>query len=397
MDASLIERAEAIAPWVIELRRELHRHPELMYEEVKTSALVRRTLDELGVSYRYPLAETGVLAQIGSGDGPCVALRADMDALPVSEEADVPFASEVPGKMHACGHDCHTAMLLGAARLLKEREDELGGVVKLLFQPAEEGGAGGRRMREEGALADPPVERIFGLHVWPLLPTGMAGSRAGCLLAATASLRIVIHGKGGHAALPHLCVDPVMTAGKVLVELQSLVARELDPLSPGVVSVTAVHGGEAYNVIPEQVELRGTLRALDAETMALLRERVTAIATAVCEANRCRAEVDFPGNSYPPTTNAPEAWALARRVAGELLGPEQVVEMPPIMGGEDFAFYLEEVPGCFVALGSRNEAIGAVEMCHHPRFKVDEAALARGVALHVALASEAIRELRAAR
>lgn len=391
---SCLREAREIRDWIVRTRRELHRFPELMYEEVRTSQLVRKTLDELGIRYRYPLAETGVVATLGDGRGPCVALRADMDALPIHEETDVSFRSEHDGKMHACGHDCHTAMLLGAARLLKARESEIRGTVKLIFQPAEEGGAGGRRMRDEGALLDPPVQRIFGLHVWPLLPTGMLGSRAGVFLAAAGEMEITVRGKGGHAAMPHLTIDPVSVAAKLVTELQTIVARELDPLNSGVVSITSVHGGEAYNVIPEVVCLRGTVRALTMDNLLFIQQRVREIAAQVGAAHRCLVETAFPGNDYPPTVNDAECWNVARRLAAELTSPQHVAELAPVMGGEDFAFYTEEVPGCFVALGVRNEAQGAVYSVHHPKFKVDEDALPLGTALHVAFALKSLDDLR---
>ena len=242
--------AKKISDWIIDIRRELHKHPELMYEEVKTSALVRRELDNLGITYQSPIAKTGVLASIGNGNGPCVALRADMDALPIHEETDIPFKSKIDGKMHACGHDCHTAMLLGAAKILKSKENEFNGTIKLFFQPAEEGGAGGKLMREEGALENPTVERIFGLHVWPQMPTGQIGSREGTFLAATTFLDLTIKGVGGHAAVPHLTKDPVLTSAQIITNLQSIISRELDPLDSGVVSISAIQGGQAANVIP---------------------------------------------------------------------------------------------------------------------------------------------------
>jgi IAA-amino acid hydrolase len=390
----VLYEAHEIRDWIVQRRRQLHRHPELMYEEVQSSQLVRDTLDELGIPYRYPLAETGVLATLGGGDGPCVALRADMDALPIHEEADVPFRSETDGKMHACGHDCHTAMLLGAARLLKEHEAEIPGTVKLLFQPAEEGGAGGRRMREEGALQDPRVERIFGLHVWPQLPTGSIGAREGMFLAASGVFQITVRGVGGHAAMPHLTVDPVATAAKLINELQTLVSRETDPLDSAVVSITAIHGGQAHNVIPEVVEMKGTIRGLTMTMLQHLQTRIREVAGHVASANRCEVEVEFPGNDYPPTINDGESWKLAKKVGGDLLGASEVHEMPPVMGGEDFAFYTEQVPGCFVGLGVRNEDQGAVHYVHHPKFKVDEDALPLGAALHVGLAFGSLIELR---
>ncbi len=385
--------ALAIHTWVTQLRRQLHRFPEVKYEEVKTSQLVRQTLDQLGIAFRYPLAETGVLATLGNGNGPCVALRADMDALPIHEEADVSFRSEIAGKMHACGHDCHTAMLLGAARLLKEREADIQGTVKLIFQPAEEGGAGGQRMRDEGALENPVVERIFGLHVWPQLPVGSFGSRAGVFLAAAGAVEITIHGRGGHAAMPHLTVDPVVVAAKIVTELQTIVSRELDPLNSGVVTISTIHGGEAYNVIPETVHLSGTIRALSMETLQQMQQRVREITAAVATAHRCEASTTFPNIDYPPTVNDARCWSVAKQLAIELTDEVRVQELPPTMGGEDFAFYTEQVPGCFVAIGVRNEEQGVIYSVHHPKFKIDEDALPLGVALHVAFAMKSLEEL----
>jgi IAA-amino acid hydrolase len=390
---TLLDEAQSHREWIAGIRRELHRIPELGYQEVKTSQLIRRTLDELGIPYRHPIAGTGVLATLGDGAGPCVALRADMDALPICEQADVPFRSSIDGKMHACGHDCHVSMLLGAARVLKRRENELHGTVKLLFQPAEEGGAGGLRMCQEGALEAPKVERIFGLHVWPSLPTRSIGSRTGTLLASAGSVAITISGKGGHAAMPHMTADPVVTAAKVICELQTIVSRELDPLESGVVSITTMHGGEAFNVIPPAVKLTGTIRSLTAKGMAFLEERVRAISTHIAAANRCEARFEFM-DAYPPTVNDGHCWQLAQTLGRALFGEGSVQELMPVMGGEDFAYYTERIPGCFVALGVRNESQGAVHSVHHPMFKADEDALPLGAALHAAFAISSLEELK---
>ena len=387
-------QAEEIRDWMIDLRRELHQFPELMYEEVKTSARVRRTLDELGIVYRYPVAQTGVVASIGRGDGPCVALRADMDALPIHEQTNVEFRSRNDGKMHACGHDCHTAMLLGAAKILKQNESQVGGTVKLLFQPAEEGGAGGKRMRDEGVLENPAVQRIFGLHVWPQLPTGALGARPGVCLAAAGWVEITVRGKGGHAAMPHLAVDTVLTSAQIITNLQSVISREIDPLDSGVISITMVHGGDAYNVIPETVHLRGTIRSLSLAGLQQIQQRVREVAAQIAQAHRCEAVVEFPGNDYPPTVNDEHCWNVAKDLAGRLVGGEHVVELAPVMGGEDFAYFAEKVPGCFVALGMRNPEIDAVYGVHHPKFKADESVLPLGTAMHVAFALSSLDELR---
>ena len=388
----LFDEAKSNQEWILAIRRELHRHPELGYEEVETSKLIRRTLDELGISYRHPIAETGVLATLGDGDGPCVALRADMDALPILEQSDVPFRSTINGKMHACGHDCHVAMLLGAAKILKRREAEIRGTVILLFQPAEEGGAGGLLMCNEGALDAPRVQRIFGLLVWPTLLLGCIGSRAGTLLASAGSLKIAVIGKGGHAAMPSMTFDPVVAAAKIVCELQTIVSRELDPLDPGVVSITTIHGGEAFNVIPTEVAMTGTIRSLTMPGMAFLEDRVRSIAGHVAAANRCEAKVSFL-DAYPPTLNDAHCWGVAKGIGREFLGEANVIELLPVMGGEDFSYYTQRVPGCFVALGMRNESVGAVYNVHHPMFKVDENALPLGTALHAAFALQSLAEL----
>ena len=387
------KEAKKISDWIIEIRRELHRHPELMYEEFKTSELVRRELDKLGIPYESPIAKTGVLGTIGNGNGPCVALRADMDALPIHEETDVPFKSEIDGKMHACGHDCHTSMLLGAAKILKENEKNVNGTIKLLFQPAEEGGAGGKLMREEGALDSPEVERIFGLHVWPLLPTGTIGSREGTFLAATSFLEMTVEGEGGHAAMPHLARDPVVASAQIITSLQTIISRELDPLDSGVVSISTIHGGQVSNVIPPEVKLMGTLRSLTTEGLKSLQNRVKTVAETIAQAHSCKAIVSYPGNDYPPTVNDGEMWNFAKGVGSEMLGESNTVDLEPVMGGEDFAYYTEKVKGCFVALGMRNEEIDAIYNVHHPLFKMDEEALHIGTALHTAFALQSLEEL----
>ena len=384
----ILTRASAIEPWMIEIRRRLHQTPELLYELHETSKIVAAELDQLGIQYESGIAQTGIVATIGQGDSRCVALRADMDALPIHEEADVEFRSKTDGKMHACGHDCHTAMLLGAARLLKEMESELSGTVKLFFQPAEEGGAGAQQMCKAGVMANPKVQKVFGIHVWPMLPTGMLTGRPGPFLASTCSFDMTIKGLGGHAAMPHLTVDPVVTSAKIILEAQTLASREQDPLEACVISFTTVNGGSVYNVIPESVKLSGTIRSLSSSNKDHLKKRLAEIAEGIAKINRCEATVEFSGIDYPATSNDPELWEEVFAMGERFVGPGKFPLCPPMMGGEDFAFYGDYAPTCFVALGSRNEAEGCTFGLHHPKFKADESVFRMGAALHVAFAIE---------
>ena len=392
--SKIISEAKEIQSWIVEKRRTIHRHPELMYEEFETSKLVQKTLSDLDITFEKDIAITGVVGIVGNGKGPCIALRADMDALPIHEETDIDFKSKIDGKMHACGHDCHTAMLLGAARLLKENEEEINGTIKLIFQPAEEGGAGGKMMRDQGVLQNPKVEQIYALHVAGTMPMGTLASREGTLLAGTSTVKIIVKGNGGHAAAPHHTIDPVVTGSKIIVELQTIISRELSPLESGVISITMTKAGNACNVIPSTMELEGTIRSLTLEGILKLQTRVKEVAESIAIANRCKAEVTFPGNDYPPTINDAECWNLGKAAAIEILGDAQVAEMGPIMGGEDFAYYTQEIPGCFSFLGVGNTEIDAVYDVHHPMFKVDEEALPLGVAIHVNSALKALKSLR---
>ena len=393
---NLLQLAQSEKDWIVGIRRELHQYPELKYQEVRTSQLVRKSLKELGIEPSPPMAVTGMVATIGNGNGPCIGLRADMDALPIQEDTGLEFQSKVPGVMHACGHDCHTAMLLGAAKVLKSMEPQIQGTIKLIFQPAEEGGAGGSRMVQEGALENPKVDRIFGIHVWPDLETGKIGGRSGPFLAAVSSFRLVVRGKGGHAAFPHKTHDPVLAMSHIVCALQSIVSRECDPICPSVVSVTAIHGGDAFNVIGSEVVAMGTIRSMKTEGLANLRLAIQRVAMNVAIGFQCTAEVEtIQGDpDYPATVNKEPSWQTACLSASELVSESNVSILDPVLGGEDFAFYLEKTQGCFVALGTRNESQGAIHFVHTPYFKVDEDALPIGAALHVAFALRSLEELK---
>jgi len=384
---SYLTATRAIQDWIIDLRRDLHRIPELAYGENQTSAYLQGVLRDLGIEFEAGLAGgTGIVGHLGQGGGPCVALRADMDALPIQEDTGAEYQSQHPGAMHACGHDSHMAMLLGAARVLKDHESELKGPVKLIFQPAEEGGAGAKRLCEEGVLRSPDVARIFGIHVWPQLPSGKIGLREGAFLASAGFFEIRIVGRGGHAAMPNLAIDPVVAAAQVIVGLQTIVSRERDPFSSNVVSITKLEAGNAYNVIPNEVRLAGTLRSLSLEDQEANALRIREITTSIAQAFRCEATVEFPGTIYPPTVNHADALAIGRAAALNVVGAEGLVVVPQTMGGEDFSFYAQEVPGCFCALGIGDAEKGTNVSLHHPRFQVDESALAIGAAMHVVFA-----------
>eukprot|EP00854_Cymbomonas_tetramitiformis_P015687 gene15687-18600_t len=400
---SLLLEAQRHEDWIVSLRREFHKIPELAFEEVKTSALVRKTLDELQIPYTYPWAITGVVGIIeGHLPGPTVALRADFDALPIDEQVDIPFKSIHPGRMHACGHDAHASMLLGAARILKDHQTSLRGTVRLLFQPAEEGGAGGKRMFEEGALGD--SGSIFGLHITPGLGRALP---SGTLMAATGRFEVTIHGAGGHAAKPDDTIDPVVAGSAVVMALQTIVARQLSPLEAGVVSVTQFHGGTTNNVIPHEVFLGGTFRSLTQPGWDRIKQEIRRIIVATAAAYNCNATIDFMEGvlmktslgedyadfPYPATSNDPVATAFAARVAEEVVGIGNVsTSAVPTMGGEDFSFYAQAIPACFLFLGHRNEEKGCTAPNHSPHFKVDEDVLHIGSALHASFAMQWLHE-----
>ena len=376
-------------------RRDLHMHPEIGYEERRTADVIRRHLTDAGVAFQGGLAGgTGTLAHLpGRSNGPSIGLRADIDALPIDEEGTQAWKSTIPGRMHACGHDGHTTILLTTARVLARvaKESGLPRPVTLLFQPAEEGGAGGRRMCEDGCLdgtvIGPRVERIYGLHGWPTLDVGVVGSRAGALFACSDRLEIVVRGEGAHAAFPHWSRDPIVAGSAIVTALQTILGRNVDPLEPAVVSITTFHGGSAMNVIPPSVTLTGTARALSPETRDLLERRVGEIARSVAEAHGCTAEATYT-RGYPVTRNDAGETDRFHDLARRALGAERVQPLErPVMGGEDFSYYAERVPACFFALGLRRPG-AAMPSLHHPLFDFNDDAIPTGVELFCRLALE---------
>jgi len=387
-------QATAVEARVLALRRDLHRNPELSNREFRTSQLVAQELEQLGLEVRTGVAHTGVVGVLrGSLPGPVVALRADMDALPVTEETGLPFASTARaewlgrevGVMHACGHDAHTAMLLGAAHVLAGVRDRLPGTVVFVFQPAEErpppGEDGGAQLLlREGGLDSPRPDAIFALHAVPQYPVGTLAWRAGGAMASSDRMRIVVHGQQTHAAKPWEGIDPIAAASRIVLGLQAIPGRQTDAREPAVISIGAIHGGVRNNIIPDQVELLGTIRSLDPEQRLELHERVRRTATALAESSGARAEVEIDvARGYPVTWNDPE---LARRMLPTLerVAPI-VVEAPPRTGAEDFAFYAEQIPGFYVWLGVRSPDVGSADAApnHSPRFLIDEDALPLGV------------------
>lgn len=316
-----------------------------------------------------------------------MAIRADMDALPMEEARPVPYASKVKGKMHACGHDAHVAMLLGVARFFSSIPDRVKGNIKWIFQPAEEGGGGGRVMVEQGVLENPKVDAIFGTHVFPLLPAGKVGYYEREGLAATDRFTVKIVGKGGHGAFPHLCKDPVLAAGHFITQIHSVVSRNINPIESGVITIGKVSGGTAFNIIPDEVELLGTVRSLTPEVQEELKKRIEEVARGVAQSFGMDYRYDFE-YGYPMLINDPEMSKLVARACSKGIGRENVVVVKPAMGGEDFSYYLQKVPGAFFRLGNWNEAKGTIHPYHSSLFDVDEDILPLGVEMFVRIIDE---------
>jgi len=356
----------------IETRRRIHQNPELGFEEEKTAGLVSEKLRSWGLDVEEGVAQTGVVGLLeGSCDGPTVLLRADMDALPIQEENDVPYRSQTDGVMHACGHDAHTSVNLYVAKILSEQTDAFPGRIKFIFQPAEEGPGGAKPMIEEGVLEDPAVDAAFGLHVWNPLEIGQVGIRSGPLLSCADKFQVTVTGEGGHGAAPHEAHDPVVCASQMVTALQTIASRETDPLSPVVVTVGKIEGGTRFNVIPDEVQFEGTVRTYDRDFRRTLPDRIERICSKTAESMNCSAELDYEFY-YPPTINHEAEAGIAREAAARVVGEDRITSECRTLGGEDFAFFLEEVPGCFVFVGSSNEEKGLTHPHHSARFNIDE-------------------------
>ena len=382
LNEKIKQLAKQYAPELIGVRRHLHANPELSYQEFKTADYVKARLTEMGIAFET-IATTGVLGMIKgkNPDSRVIALRADMDALPIVEENDVPYKSVNKGVMHACGHDVHTTILLGAAKILNELKQEWEGTVKLLFQPGEERNPGGASyMIQDGALENPKPSGIVGLHVHPGLNIGQLSFRKGRVMASADEIYITIRSKGGHAAAPHLTADTILIAAHLIVSLQQIISRNNNPTSPSVLSICSIQGGSTTNVIPSEVKLMGTFRAMDEAWRYKAHELIRKVAVGVVES--MGAELDLHIDvGYPTVDNDPAFTEEAWKLADDFMGKEHVEETELRMGAEDFGYYTQVIPGCFYRLGVRNEAKGIVHQVHTPRFDIDENAIETGVGM----------------
>jgi amidohydrolase len=381
---------ERLADEVILTRRDLHMHPELGFEEHRTASVVAARLRHLGYDVYEGVGRTGVVGVLRGGrPGRTIMLRADMDALPILEEGEHAYRSQFDGRMHACGHDGHVAILLGAAALVVDRKDELAGTLCLVFQPAEEGQGGALAMIEDGLFERFGIERAYGLHLSSKYPTGMVGFREGPMYASSDSIEIDVIGVGGHGSAPHDAIDPIYTAAHFVTSLQQIVSRQIDPLEPAVVSIGAIHGGTIHNVIPRTCRMLGTVRAFAEEVRERMPERIERVLSACCAASG--AQYDFTYlHRYPVTANDPEQTGYARSLARSVLGDETVIDVAKLMGAEDFSYYAQRVPACFYTLGVCGGPSSS-HPHHSSLFDIDESALANGVAMMTALALDAAR------
>jgi amidohydrolase len=389
----VIEEVKEIKEDIIKWRRELHKTPEIAFQLYKTSDFVRQKLLEMGIEHKI-IAENGIIATIygtaigigeSSGKVKTIGLRADMDGLPIKEETGLEFTSE-NNCMHACGHDAHLAMLLGAAKVLSENKDKLSGNVRFIFQPAEENVGGAEIMIEQGCFENPSVDAIIGLHIGCLsneISCGQIGVKAGAMMAAVDDFRIKIKGKGGHGAAPHECIDPVVITSEIICSLQKIVSREVSPVNPAVLTIGKIQGGTAFNIIPDSVEIEGCVRTLTDNDRSNIEKRIKEIVEFTTKANRGSCEIEYM-NKYPVLVNDKTITSLLSNAAVKIVGSESVIDIKnPIMASEDMSYYLKKIPGTFFYLGSNNQQKGIVYPHHHPKFNVDEDTLWIGSAVFV--------------
>jgi hippurate hydrolase len=379
----IVNRVADLQPDIQAWRRDIHEHPELLYEVHRTSAFVADRLREFGCDEVVTgIGKTGVVGVIkgrkpaGNSDVKVIGLRADMDALPVKEATGLPYASKTPGLMHACGHDGHTAMLLGAARYLAETRNFAGDTV-VIFQPAEEGGAGAEAMIKDGLMDRFKIDQVYGMHNGPGLPIGAFAIRQGPLMASTDSIDVTIEGHGGHAAKPDKCIDSVLVGAQLITALQQIISRSVDPLESAVISICEFHAGNARNVIPQTAILRGTVRTLNAKVRELVEKRVREVVAGTAQITGAKINLDYT-RGYPVVVNHAEQTGIALRAAREVAGEPNVHEMPPMMGGEDFAYMLEQRPGAFIFIGNGDSA-----GLHHPAYNFNDEAIVYGTSFFV--------------
>ncbi|MFJ7734974.1 M20 family metallopeptidase [Lysinibacillus sp. NPDC097287] len=384
----IVEQTIGIYEEAVRLRRMIHENPELGFEEHKTAEIIANYLQDLGIEVTTGVAKTGVVGILhGETEGPVLAFRADIDALPIQENTDVSYKSKNPGVMHACGHDMHTAMLLSAAKVLSQNKQHISGTIKFIFQPAEEMKGGGIMMVEEGVLTNPTVDHIFAFHVWPELATGKYGFRNGAIMASMDTFDVVLKGKQGHGAAPHQGVDAIVGAAHVVTALQTIVSRETDPLDSAVITIGTIEAGDGYNIIPEKARFRGTVRTLNANTRKEVAISIQRIIEGVASALKLEVEINFNYTAgYPVTMNDPKFNEHAATIATDLFGEDSVQWLSkPSMASEDFSFYLDQVPGTFVFLGVGENPEDPMKL-HSDVFLPDEKAMIQGISLIVGLA-----------
>ncbi len=388
MSDAVKEKIAEMRDWLIETRRTIHMNPELGFEEVETSRLIAGYLEKFGLQVKTGMAKTGVIGLLKGGNpGKTVAIRADMDALPMEEANQVPYRSRVKGKMHACGHDAHVTILLGVARLFSSLANQVQGNIKWVFQPAEEGGGGGRVLTEEGVLENPKVDAIFGAHLFPDLKIGSVGIHEKEGLAATDRFVIKMIGRGAHGAYPHLSRDPITAVGHLITQINTIVSRSISPLDSAVITIGKVSGGTAFNIIPDEAEILGTVRSLTQKVREELKSRMEQVTQGVAKSFGMEYDFDFQ-YGYPALINDPEMSRLVAAACAKGIGKENVESIRPSMGGEDFAYYLQKVPGSFFRLGCRNEEKGIANPFHSSRFDIDEDVLPFGVEMFARIIDE---------